>query len=141
MVSIWRSPIIRNVVIALILIPAVGMAADFGLLWDPNCNEDADLTGYVIYYVEEKSVVLNPGDASEIYVPLTQNGFSPDDPRYLVSGLIDDMPYCFAVSAWYGNAESSMSNEICGMNGVPIPHPDGGSTQNSNSGCFIDALK
>jgi hypothetical protein len=131
--------------IALLLIPAVGMAADFELFWDPNCNSDPTLEGYYIYYIEEESVVFNPSDATEIYVPLSQNGFDPEAPSYLISGLIDDVKYCFTVSAWYGDEESVMSNEICGINGAYIPSPDGGSsdgtTSNLSGGCFIGALK
>jgi hypothetical protein len=145
MVSIWRSSIIRNLVLALILIPAVGMAADFELLWDPNCSENDDLEGYIIHYIEGESVIYNQFDATQIYVSLSENGFDPDTPRYLVSGLIDDVTYCFAVSAFYEDEESGMSNETCGVNGVYVPSPGGGSsdgsTNNLSGGCFIGALK
>lgn len=144
MAYICRSMIVRNLVIALLLIPAVCMAADFELLWDPNCNEDDDLEGYTIYYIEEKSVILHSNDATEIYVPLSQNGFDSDAPRYLVSGLFDDVKYCFTVSAWYGDEESSMSNEICGLNGVSVPSSGSGSSDGSinnlSGSCFIDVL-
>jgi hypothetical protein len=131
--------------IAFILFPAVGMAADFELFWDPNCNADPDLEGYYIYYTDEVSVILDPSDAMEIYVPLSEYGFDSDAPGYLVSGLTDDVLYCFAVSAWYGDEESSMSNEICGINGVYYPSPGSGSgevsTSHSSGSCFIDVLK
>jgi hypothetical protein len=145
MASVWRSLIVGNLAIVLLLLPVVGLAADFELFWDPNCNADNDLVGYYIYYIEEESVVFNLSDATEIYVPLSENGFDPDTPGYLVSGLVDDVTYCFAVSAWYGDEESRMSNEICGINGAYIPSPDGGSsdglTDNLSGGCFIGALK
>jgi hypothetical protein len=126
---------------ALFLIPAVGLAADFELLWDPNCNEDDDLEGYYIHYIEEDSVIIHPNDSTEIYVPLLENGFDPDAPRYLVSGLIDDVIYCFAVSAWYGDEESGMSNEICGVNGAYYPNSSSSASNDSGSACFISALK
>ena len=141
MVSIWRSSTIRNVAMALLLIPAVGIAADFELSWDPNCNADNNLEGYNIYYIEEGSVILNPSEATEIYIPISANSFDPDAPIYLVSGLIDDVTYCFAVSAWYGYEESGLSNEICGINGVYAHNPSSTTSNNSSSGCFIDALK
>lgn len=141
MASIWRSLSVRNLAMVLLLMPSVGLAADFELFWDPNCNVDDNLEGYYIHYLEEKSVVLSPNDAMEIYVPLSENGFTPDAPRYLVPGLIDDVTYCFAVSALYANEESSMSNEICGINGVYASNPSSSVSNNSSGGCFIDALK
>jgi hypothetical protein len=63
----------------------------------------------------------------------------------MVSGLTDDVKHCFTVSAWYGDEESGMSNEICGINGAYIPSPDDGAsdgtTNDSSGGCFIGALK
>jgi hypothetical protein len=142
MVSIWRSLTVRNLATALLLlIPAVGLAADFDLLWDPNCNGNDNLEGYYIHYIKENSVILNPNDATKIYVPLSKSGFDPEAPRYLVSGLIDDVKYCFAVSAWYGDEESGLSNEICGVNGADAPSPSSSASKNSGSGCFINALK
>lgn len=145
MASACRSTIVMNLVVAFLLMPAVGMAADFELFWDPNCNSDPTLEGYYIHYIEEKSVIINPNDAMEIYVPLSENGFDSDAPRYMVSGLDDDVMYCFAVSGWYGDDESGMSNEICGVNGKyvssPITDSSDGATITSSGGCFISALK
>ena len=147
MVSIWRLPIIRNVVIALLFIPAVGLAADFELFWDSNCNQDPALEGYYIYYKEDASVVDDPGDAVEVYIDMADNVFDPDDPGYLIADLLDDVRYCFAVTAWYGNEESGMSNEICGINGVYAPNPgssptnDNSSISDSSGGCFIRSLQ
>jgi hypothetical protein len=75
--SIWRSPIIRNGVAALLFLPSVGMAADFELFWDPNCNADPTLEGYNINYKENGSVLAAPDKATTIYVDLTDNGFDP----------------------------------------------------------------
>jgi hypothetical protein len=51
-------------------------------------------------------------------VALTDIDFDPDNPGYLIAGLLDDVRYCFAVTAWYGDEESDMSNEVCGVNGA-----------------------
>jgi hypothetical protein len=150
MTSRSRLAFIRNVVIALLLVsPAVGMAADFELFWDSNCNDDTDLQGYSIYYLEDDSVIVNLNDASEIIVPTSENGFDPGSPGYSISGLTDDVTYCFVVSANYRDGQSAMSNEICGVNGVYASsansNPAGGSniglTHNSSGGCFIGLLK
>jgi hypothetical protein len=131
--------------IAFLILPAVGMAADFELFWDPNCGADPALEGYFIYYTDEVSVTHDPSDAMEIYVPLSESGFDPDAPSYPVSGLMDDKLYCFTVSAWYGDEESGMSNEICGINGVYKPSPGGGfsdaSANHSSGSCFIGVLE
>lgn len=137
--SIWRTPIIRNVVIALLLLPAIGMAADFELFWDANCNSDPALEGYYINYREEGSVIAAPNEATAIYIALTDGGFDPSDPSYLFSGLTDDMLYCFAVSASYENEDSRMSNEVCGINGQYAQSQV--NAENSSGGCFVGALK
>jgi hypothetical protein len=145
--SILRSSVIRNLVIALFLIPAVGMAADFELFWDPNCNSDPTLEGYYIYYNEDASVIGDPNGAIDTFVDLTDIDFDADNPSYLIPGLLDGVRYCFAVTAWYGDEESDMSNEICGIDGVYIPsssldnESSDGATSNLSGGCFIGAVK
>jgi hypothetical protein len=100
------------------------MAADFELFWDPNCNADMDLEGYYIYYKEDASVVDDPNGAFQEYVALSDAGFDPDNPSFPIPGLLDDVRYCFAVAAWYGNEESGLSNEVCGINGTYASEPD-----------------
>jgi hypothetical protein len=128
MKRIWRTLVLCFYVSSLVILPAIGMAADFELFWDPNCNADADLEGYYIYYKEDASVVDDPSGAIDLYVALTDIDFDPDNPSYLIAGLLDDVRYCFAVTAWYGDEESDMSNEVCGINGTyasdPNPDPD-----------------
>jgi hypothetical protein len=124
MIRIWRTLVIWLLILALFGLPAIGMAADFELFWDPNCNADADLEGYYIYYKQDASVVDDPSGAIDLYVALTDIGFDPDNPSYLIPGLLDDMRYCFAVTAWYGDEESGLSNEVCGINGTYISEPD-----------------
>jgi hypothetical protein len=102
------------------------LAADFELFWDPNCNTDTNLEGYFIYYKKDASVVVDPGGAIDVYVALTDINFDPDNPSLLIAGLLDDERYCFAVTAWYGNEESGMSNEVCGINGTYASDPDPG---------------
>jgi hypothetical protein len=80
-------------------LPTLGIAADFELFWDPNCNSDTGLEGYFIYYKEDASVVDDPSGAIESYVALTDIGFDPDNPSFLTAGLNDDIRYCFAVTA------------------------------------------
>jgi hypothetical protein len=141
------------------------MAADFELLWDPNCNADTDLEGYFIYYKQDASVVADPSGAIDLYVTLTDIDFDPDNPSLLIADLLDDVRYCFAVTAWYGDEESGMSNEVCGINGAYDPgqgmnpdsdsddpdpdsspglNPDAGGSSSSGSssgGCFIGSLR
>jgi hypothetical protein len=102
------------------------MAADFELFWDSNCNADADLEGYYIYYQKDASVISDPSGALDVYVALSDFDFDPDNPSLLIADLLDDVRYCFAVTAWYSDEESDMSNEVCGINGVYAPGPDPG---------------
>jgi len=134
MTRIWRSMAIQVLVAVLLLLPVVGIAADFELFWDPNCNADPTLEGYYIYYKEDASVIDDPSGAIDIYVPLSHIGFDPAAPSHQISDLSDDVRYCFTVTAWYGDEESDMSNEVCGINGTyqqdsepdpgPAPDPD-----------------
>jgi hypothetical protein len=164
MTRIWKSLVACLLVSALVILPAIGMAADYELFWDPNCNADTDLEGYYIYYKEDASVVADPSGAIDLYVALTDIDFDPDNPSLLIADLLDDVRYCFSVTAWYGDEESSMSNEVCGINGAYAPDPDPGSGiipdpdtdptpgQNpdtdgasgggsSSGGCFIGSLR
>lgn len=132
--------------------PAGGMAADFELCWESNCNQDTDLEGYYVYFKEDASVVDDPSGAFEIYVDVADTEFDPNEPGYIVADLLDDKRYCFAVTAWYGDEKSDMSNEVCGINGAYYwepatnpnisanPSPDNTSTNNSSGGCFIATL-
>lgn len=127
--------LIKYTIIFVFVVVRVVVAADFELFWDANCNADVDLEGYYIYYKENVSVVDDPSGASNIYVVLTDIGFDPDNPSYLIADLLDDVRYCFAVTAWYGDEESGMSNEICGINGVSFSLTSGtGSTTGGGSG-------
>lgn len=124
MVKSWKSIAIQIFFVGLMLNPAGSLAADFELFWDANCNKDPALEGYYIHYMENASVVDAPSGAVGVYVALTDIYFDPDNPSLLIAGLRDGVRYCFAVTAWYGDEESSMSNEVCGINGTSASDPD-----------------
>jgi hypothetical protein len=154
MKRIWRTLAAWLLVAALVTVPAIANAADFELFWDASCDAEADLEGYYIYYIENASVVDDPGGAIDVYVALEDIDFDPDSPSYLIPGLHDDVRYCFAVTAWYGDEESGMSNEVCGINGTydtdldpsssknPDPNYSESASSNSNliGECFIGSL-
>jgi hypothetical protein len=125
----------RILVAAFILLPIPSIAADFELYWDPNCNDDPDLEGYYIYYeYHEPGVGIYGGSDNvdlshvvDVYIPLSEYGFDPENPSCRIEGLLDDVRYCFTVTAWYGNEESGMSNEVCGINGTYEPAHNSGS--------------
>jgi hypothetical protein len=132
---------LQIVVSVLFIHPMVGMAADFELFWDPSCNTDTDLEGYYIHYNAEVSVVDAPTDTTKIYIPLSHSGFDPSEPRYQISGLLDDVRYCFAVTALYGDKESDLSNEVCGTKGPtvdPEPEPGPNPVDSCGEGLIID---
>jgi hypothetical protein len=141
MISLWRLSIIRYVAAGLIFFPVMGLSADFELFWDSNCNTDPALEGYAINFRENGSVVSAPDEATTIFVGLTDNGFDPSDPSYQISDLQDDILYCFTVSAAYKDVDSSMSNEICGVNGLYTLNPNSAPTYNTSGGCFFNILK
>jgi DNA/RNA-binding domain of Phe-tRNA-synthetase-like protein len=118
MTRIKRTTALWLFILTLLASPATGMAADFELFWDPNCAADAELQGYYIYYKQDASVVDDSSGAIDLFVGLNDIGFDPENPSFPVTGLNDDVRYCFAVTAWYGGAESGMSNEVCGVNGT-----------------------
>jgi hypothetical protein len=140
---------------AILLVFATGgMAAEFSLAWDPNCNEAPTLIGYNLYYRSGASVTADPDSANFIYIALDDPDFDPDQPGFTVSGLEEDVEYYFTVSAVYEVEESSMSNEISSIrsssdtppdssppsNGSLSPTPAGSSAGGSSSGCFINSL-
>ena len=129
------------VLIAVISLVFVGptvacFAGNFTLAWDQNPEDD--LAGYYLYYKEGSSIVANATDAVKVDVPLTLDGFDPQQPAYKVKYLKDDMRYYFVVSAYNDSGESLFSEEVSGMNGnadAPDSDSDGG-----GSGCFITAV-
>jgi hypothetical protein len=128
----WRSTVAQILVTVFFLFPIPSIAADFELFWDSNCNEDPDLEGYYIYYKSIEPGIGIFGEPSDddsshlidVYIALSEPGFDPDNPNYRIDGLRDDVRYCFTVTAWYGNEESDMSNEVCGINGTYVPESD-----------------
>jgi hypothetical protein len=126
MKRIWKKLASYFMIAAVTIIPSMGMAADFELNWDPNCNADTTLEGYFVYYKQEASVYDDPGGAIDLYIDLTDVDFDPDNPSLLIPDLLDDVRYCFAVTAWYGDEESNMSNEVCAINRLDVSDSDSG---------------
>jgi hypothetical protein len=132
MMRILGSKSFQTLLCIVLFWPIAALAADFELFWDPNCNEDPDLEGYYIYYKYYEPGIgiygeLNTTDTShldDVYIPLSEPGFDPDNPSYRIDGLEDDVRYCFTVTAMYGNEESDLSNEVCGINGTYDSEPD-----------------
>ena len=135
----------------MLVFAAGGMAAEFSLAWDPNCNEDPTLIGYNIYYKAGASVTADPDSADLVYIALDDPDFNPDQPGCMVSDLQEDVEYYFAVSAVYEDGESDLSNEISGTRSSSDSHqnssppnsgltPTGSSGSGSSGGCFINSL-
>jgi hypothetical protein len=125
---------------------AASQAADFNLAWDPPVENDANLIGYHVYYKAGSSILTDPSGSIMIYVPLSEEGFDPSSPSFLVTDLLDDTTYYFTVSAVYDEDESAMSNQVEGINGNSTPtsaietSTSGSSAGSGGGGCFIKTL-
>jgi hypothetical protein len=109
----------------LILSPAFACAVQITLAWDSNV--EPDVAGYIVYY----------GTRSADY------DFDVDVGDYdsiTISGLVEDVMYYFAVTAYdaEGN-ESDFSEEITFPNSGSSPSADspGGGSGSGGGGCFI----
>ena len=134
--------------------PISGDAADFLLKWNPN-NEN-DLLGYYVYYLEGASVASDLAGATKVTIALDTSGFDADYPSYTLTGLKDDTLYSFAVSAYNAAGESLLSSQVS-MSKSPEEEGGGGddggetdttgtdSTDNEGGsgggGCFISAAR
>ncbi|MGD8845450.1 MAG: hypothetical protein PVI54_08070 [Desulfobacteraceae bacterium] len=132
MKTIWKLLSIWMLVSSPVLLPVVGIAEDFELFWNPNCDSNASLEGYYIYYIENASVADNLSAATQIYVPVSEDGFDRTEPSHKISNLLSDVRYCFAVSAWYGDQESGISNEVCGINVTDSAETKGDTAQDDD---------
>ena len=117
-------------------------AYDVVIGWDPNT--ETDLAGYVLY--------VDDGTSSLPYVyvdtyPLED--IDPNSPASQITGLADDQPYYFVVTAYNTEGiESDYSEEICVQNGQACESRSlnaGGSAGGSGGGggaggCFISSL-
>ena len=91
-------PLLFLVAFVLLAFPAVGQKAKVRLTWDPN--PESDLGGYRVYY----------GPTSRGYTNFQQFGKANTN---TVTGLLDNTPYYFAVTAFNTNGlESDYSNEV-----------------------------
>jgi hypothetical protein len=143
-----------GVMIIMLMSATSGLAANFTLAWDPNCNEDPTLIGYSVYYNAGSSVLADPDGADIVFISLSDPDFDPDQPSYNLTGLQDDIEYFFTVSAVYEDGESAMSNEISGIRNSTDATPDSNPPSESNltpnpsstpgtgssGGCFISSL-
>lgn len=129
----------------LLLAASISSAAEFTLSWDPNCNDYPGLIGYNVYYKEGASIRENPDDSVMIYIPLSEEGFDPENPSYTITGLKDNIVYYFAVTAMSGDDESGMSNEVSDISrnlDSTISSSDNSYYENDpfRAGCFIGVL-
>jgi len=98
----------------LLLLPAIGRAAQFQLTWDANA--ESDLAGYKVYYDTDsgppyEGTQANEG-ASPIDVPLSALG-DPTHPSFVITGMPSCTKFYFAVTAYNtANLESGYSNEV-----------------------------
>lgn len=129
----------------LLLAASISSAADFTLSWDSNYNDDSGLIGYNVYYKEGASILENPDDSVMIYIPLSEEGFDPENPNYTITGLEENVKYYFTVTAMSEDDESSMSNEVSAISSnldSNISSSDNSYYENDpfRAGCFIGAL-
>jgi hypothetical protein len=112
-------------VLALFLIfsPSFVCADRITLAWDSNV--EPDVAGYIVYYGTQSGYYDFDVDVGD-YDSIT------------ISGLVEDVMYYFAVSAYdtEGN-ESDFSAEITYPNSVSPPSSSGGTGGGGSGGCFI----
>jgi hypothetical protein len=105
-------------VLFLILSPVIICADQITLAWDPNL--EPDVAGYILYYGTQSRYYDYDVDVGD-YTSIT------------ISGLVEDVIYYFAVTAYdvEGN-ESDFSAEITYPKSVPV-----GDTSGGGGGCYI----
>ena len=105
----------------LILSPAVICADQVTLAWDPNL--EPDIGGYILYYGTQSRNYDYDVDVGD-YTSIT------------ISGLVEDVTYYFAVTAYdFEGNESDFSTEITYPNSVSIGNTSGSS--GGGGGCYI----
>jgi hypothetical protein len=130
-----------TMMLLLFVAPSVS-AYDVVLGWDPN--KENDLDGYVLYVDDGGS---NSHFTYYEYVdtyPLKD--IDEDNPACQITGLEEDQPYYFVVTAYNTEGiESDFSEEICVMNGQACASrslsagSSGGGSGGGGSGCFIES--
>jgi len=114
----------------------VAYAYDVTLAWDPN--DEPDLTGYIVYVNKDAS-----GTPFYQLDAVSLDEIEPDDPRYTVTELKNDVDYCFVVTAYNADgSESNYSNTVCVLGGwvhdsrdVALNVSRGGG--GGSGGCFV----
>ena len=112
-------------------------AYDVTLAWDPNA--EPDLAGYIVHVNEDAS-----GSPFYQLKTVSLDDVEPDNPRYTVTGLKNDVDYCFVVTAYTAEgSESTYSNTVCVLGGwvhdsrdVALNVSRGG----GSDGCFISIV-
>jgi hypothetical protein len=108
------------------------------LKWDANI--ESYLAGYNIYIKEGSFVEQDDSRAIKIKIPLSTSGFSPWDPCFTVTDLVDGTLYFFVVTAYSQNGdESEFSNQIK-IKAEELSDEHRSTSTGSESGCLISSL-
>ena len=123
--------------------PKSGEAADFVLKWNPN--NEYDLLGYYIYYLEGDSVTADMAGVTKVNIALDTPGFDTAHPSYTLTDLKNETLYSFAVSAYSAAGESILSSHVS-LSKSPDDEADASGTDSTSSsggssGCFISVAK
>ena len=126
--------------------PISGEAADFLLKWNPN--NEYDLLGYYVYYLEGASVTADTAGATKVNISLDTPGFDAAHPSYTLTDLKNETLYSFAVSAYSAAGESILSSQVS-LSKSPSDEgdeanasgTDSTSGSGSSGGCFISAAR
>jgi hypothetical protein len=109
-------------------------AYDVTLAWDPN--DEPDLAGYTVYVSEDAS--------GSLFYPLetvSLDDVEPDNPRYTVTELENDVDYCFVITAYTAEgSESTYSNSVCVLGGWVHDSRDVAlnvTQEKRSDGCFV----
>lgn len=108
---IWQWAMVLTAKGILLCIVSVAQAYDITLGWDPS--SEPNLAGFAVY--ASSSVSGPPYDLIDNY-PIED--IDPANPKVKITGLDNQVPYYFAVTAYdTGGHESVYSGEICVING------------------------
>lgn len=102
-------------VFACLLLPAILVAGEVTLAWDPNA--ESNLAGYKLYYDGDTDTEMYQGtgaDAGDSPVVIyLENLTDPDSPVFTLTGLTDGQYYYFVLTAFDTDGmESDYSDEV-----------------------------
>ena len=95
---------------------AAANGAEITLQWD--ANTESNLAGYYVHYKPDSCCEPYNGTEADqgkspLIIPLATPGFDPDNPAFTLTGLDENRPYYFTVSAYDKESnESGYSNEV-----------------------------